>query len=86
MTDKQMLDAILEAYTTWKETLGAVPSVSDRLGMTDDECYAMMDCYEKEIANLEHNFFTLMDEAVDRAWTNATFEEDEELPMEDFLK
>ena len=23
MTDKQMLDAILEAYTTWKETLGA---------------------------------------------------------------
>ena len=28
----------------------------------------------------------MMDEAVERAWTNATFDEDEELPMEVFLK
>lgn len=46
----------------------------------------IMDSYEKEIANLEHNFFTLMDQAVERAWTNATLDEDEELPMEEFLK
>ena len=78
MTDKQMLDAILEAYTTLKKTLDAMPNSSDRPDA--------MDCYEKEIANLEHNFFTLMDEAVERAWTNATVDEDEEIPMEDFLK
>ena len=86
MTDKQTLDAILEAYTTWKETLAAMPNAPDRLGMTDDECYALMDGYEREIANLEHNFFTLMDEAVERAWTNAALDEDEELQIEDFLK
>ena len=78
MTDKQTLDAILEAYTTWKETLAAMPNASDKP--------EMMDCYEKEIANLEHNFFTLMDEAVERAWTNATADEDEDIPIEDFLK
>ena len=68
MTDKQMLDAILEVYTTWKETLGAVPNASD----TPE----IMDCYEKEIANLEHKFFTLLDEAVERAWRNAQPDED----------
>lgn len=78
MTDKQMLDAILEAYTTWKETLAAMPNASDRPEMLDN--------YEREIANLEHNFFTLMDEAVERAWTNAKFDEDEEIPMEYFLQ
>ena len=77
MTDKQMLDAILEAYTTWKETHAAMPNASDKP--------EMMDCYEKEIANLEHKFFTLLDQAVERAWTNATVDE-EEIPMEDFLK
>ena len=78
MTDKQTLDAILEAYTKLKETRAAMPNASDKP--------EIMDGYEKEIANLEYNFFTLMDEAVDRAWTNATFDEDEELPMEEFLK
>ena len=78
MTDKQMLDAILQAYTTWKETLAAMPNATDRP--------EMLDCYEKEIANLEHNFFTLMDEAVERAWTNAKFDEDEEIPMDELLK
>lgn len=78
MTDEQMLDSILDAYTTWKETLGAMPKSSDKP--------EMMDNYEKEIAHLEHNFFTLLDQAVERAWTNATFDEDEELLMEDFLK
>lgn len=86
MTDKQMLDAILEAYTNWKETLGAIPNASDRLEMTDDEYDDMMDGYKKEIANLEHDFFILIDKAVERAWTNATFDEDEEIPMEEFLK
>ena len=76
MTDKQMLDAILEAYTTWKETHAAMPNASDKPDL--------MDCYEKEIANLEHNFFTLMDEAVERAWRNA--QPEEELQIEDFLK
>ena len=78
MTDKETLDAILEAYTTLKKTLGAMPNASDKP--------EMLDGYEKEIANLEHNFFTLMDEAVERAWINATFDEDEELPVEEFLK
>ena len=78
MTDTETLDAILEAYTAWKETLAAMSNASDRPDA--------MDCYEKEIANLEHNFFTLMDEAVERAWTNATFDEDEEIPVEEFLK
>ena len=78
MTDKQMLNAILEAYTTWKETLAAMPNASDEP--------EIMDCYEKEIANLEHNFFTLMDQAVERAWTNAQLDEDEEIQIEDFLK
>ena len=78
MTDTQTLNAILEAYTTWKETRAAVPNASDKPEIMDD--------YEKEIANLEHNFFTLMDEAVERAWTNAQLDEDEELPVEEFLK
>ena len=78
MTDTQMLDAILEAYTTWKETHAAMPNASDKPEMIDG--------YEKEIANLEHNFFTLMDEAVERAWTNAQPDEDEEIPMDYFLK
>ena len=78
MTDKQMLNAILEAYTTLKETLAAMPNASDRP--------EMMDGYEKEIANLEHDFFTLMDEAVERAWINAKFDEDEEIPMDELLK
>ena len=89
MTDKQMLDSILEAYTTWKETLGAMPNSSDMHDLTDDECYAMMDNYEKEIANLEHKFFTLLDEAVERAWRNAQRDDEdeyEEIPMEYFLK
>ena len=78
MTDKQMLDAILEAYTNWKETLAARPNASDR--------FDIIDSYEKEIANLEHDFFTLLDEAVERAWTNATFDEDEDIPIDEFLK
>ena len=78
MTDTQMLNAILEAYTTWKKTIAAMPNASDR----PEE----MDGYEKEIAHLEHDFFTLMDEAVERAWRNEALDEDEEIPMEEFLK
>ena len=76
MTDKQMLDAILEAYTIWTETHAAMHNSSDKPDLIDG--------YEKEIANLEHNFFTLLDQAVERAWRNATV--DEELPIEEFLK
>ena len=78
MTDTQTLNAILEAYTTLKETLAAMPNASDKP--------EMLDCYEKELANLEYDFFTLLDEAVERAWRNATFDEDDEIPMEAFLK
>ena len=78
MTDTQILDAILEAYTTWQDTLRAMSNASDRPDV--------MDGYEKEIANLEHDFFTLMDEAVERAWRNSTFDEDDDIPMEEFLK
>ena len=78
MTDTQMLDAILEAYTTLKKTIAAMPNASDKPDMIDS--------YEREIANLEHAFFTLMDQAVERAWRNATLDEDEALPMEEFLK
>ena len=77
MTDKETLDAILEAYTNWKETRAAMPNASDRP--------EIMDCYEKELANLEHDFFTLMDEAVERAWRNATFDDDEDILVEEFL-
>ena len=69
MDDKQMLDAILDAYTTLKKTIAAMPNASERPDV--------MDCYEKELANIEHDFFTLLDEAVERAWTNATIDEDE---------
>ena len=75
MTDRETLDAILEAYTNWKETLAAMPNASDKP--------EIMDNYEREIANLEYDFFTLMDEAVERAWTNATFEEDIDLIPEE---
>ena len=78
MTDKETLNAILEAYTNLKKTIAAMPNASDR----PEE----MDGYEKEIANLEHDFFTLMDEAVERAWRNSTFDEDEEIPIDAFLK
>ena len=78
MNDTKMLDAILKAYTKWKDTIAAMHNASDK----PEE----MDGYEKEIANLEHDFFTLMDEAVERAWRNSTFDEDEDIPMEAFLK
>ena len=78
MTDTQTLNAILEAYITLKNTITAMPNASDKP--------EMLDCYEKELANLEYDFFTLLDEAVERAWTNATFDEDDEIPMEAFLK
>ena len=75
MTDTQMLNAILESYTTLKKTIAAMLNASDKP--------EIMDNYEKEIANLEYDFFTLLDEAVERAWTNATFEEDIDLIPEE---
>ena len=78
MTDTQTLNAILEAYTNLKKTIAAMPNASDRPDA--------MDGYQKEIANLEYEFFTLLDEAVERAWRNSTFDEDEEIPIDAFLK
>lgn len=76
MTDTQMLNSILEAYTNWQEMIGQIPEASDCLDMTDEQYDHMIDCYDKEIAKLKHEFLKLMDEAVDRAWRNATFDED----------
>ena len=56
MTDTQILDAILKAYTKWNETIRAMSKASDRPDA--------MDCYEKEIANLEYAFFKLIDKAI----------------------
>ena len=56
MTDTQILDGILKAYTKWNETIRAMSKASDRPDV--------MDCYEKEIANLEYAFFRLIDKAI----------------------
>ena len=77
MTDTQTLNAILEAYTNWQETIGEIPEASDYPDMTDERYDHILDCYDKEVAKLKNKFFTLMDEAVDRAWRNATFDEDD---------
>ena len=78
MTDKQILSDILEKYTTLKDTIAAMHNASDKPDA--------MDGYEKELANLEYDFFTLLDEAVERAWRNEAFDEDEEILVEDLLK
>ena len=56
MTDTQTLNAILKAYTKWTDTIAAMSKASDRPDV--------MDCYEKEIANLEYAFFRLIDKAI----------------------
>ena len=64
MTDKQILESILEAYIAWQETIGLVPETSDCLHMTDEQYDAMTENFNKEIARLKNEFFELMDKAV----------------------
>ena len=64
MTDKQILDQILEAYIAWQEEIGLVPETSDRLHLTDEQYDAMMESFNKEIARLKNEFFALMNKAV----------------------
>ena len=63
MTDTQILDQIIEAYTNWQEEIGLVPETSDCLHMTDEQYDAMMESFNKEIARLKNEFFALIDKA-----------------------
>lgn len=63
MTDKQILDQIIEAYIAWQEEIGVLPEEKDCLHMTDEQYDAMTQSYEKEITRLKNEFFALMDKA-----------------------
>ena len=63
MTDTQILESILEAYKNWQEEIGLVPETSDCLHMTDEQYDAMMESFDKEIARLENEFFSLVSKA-----------------------
>ena len=63
MTDTQILESILEAYTNWQEEIGVIPEEKDCFDMTDYEYVAMTQSYEKEITRLKNEFFALMDKA-----------------------
>ena len=63
MTDKQILDQILEAYANWQAEIGIIPEEKDCLHMTDEQYDAMTQSYEKEIARLKNEFFALIDKA-----------------------
>ena len=63
MTDKQILDQIIEAYQDWKAEIGIRPEEKDCFYMTDEQYDAMTESFDKEIARLENEFFSLMDKA-----------------------
>ena len=63
MTDKQILDQILEAYIHWQAEIGVIPEVNDCFYMTDEQYDAMVESYEKEIARLKNEFFSLVSKA-----------------------
>ena len=63
MTDKQILDQIIEAYIAWQEEIGVLPEEKDCVDMTDFEYVKMTQSYEKEITRLKNEFFALMDKA-----------------------
>ena len=63
MTDKQILDQIIEAYIAWQEEIGVLPEEKDCFYMTDEQYEAMTQSYEKEITRLKNEFFALMDKA-----------------------
>ena len=64
MTDKQILESILDAYQHWQAEIGVIPEEKDCFYMTDEQYDAMVESYEKEIARLKNEFFSLMDKAV----------------------
>ena len=63
MTDKQILDQIIEAYIAWQEEIGVLPEEKDCFDMTDFEYVKMTQSYDKEITRLKKEFFALMDKA-----------------------
>ena len=63
MTDTQILDQIIEAYTNWQEEIGVLPEEKDCVDMTDFEYVKMTQSYEKEITRLKNEFFALIDKA-----------------------
>ena len=63
MTDKQILESILEAYIAWQEEIGVLPEEKDCFDMTDFEYAKMMQSYDKEITRLKNEFFSLMNKA-----------------------
>ena len=63
MTDKQILDQIIEAYIAWQEEIGLIPETSECLHMTDEQYDAMMESFNKEITRLKNEFFALIDKA-----------------------
>ena len=63
MTDTQILDQIIEAYTNWQEEIGIIPEVNDCFYMTDEQYDAMTESFDKEIARLENEFFSLVSKA-----------------------
>ena len=63
MTDTQILDQIIEAYTNWQAEIGVIPEEKDCFYMTDEQYDAMVESYDKEITRLKKEFFALMDKA-----------------------
>ena len=63
MTDKQILDQIIEAYENWQAEIGILPEEKDCFDMTDQEYVKMTQSYEKEIARLKNEFFELVSKA-----------------------
>ena len=63
MTDKQILNQIIEAYIAWQEEIGVLPEEKDCFDMTDQEYVKMTQSYEKEIARLKNEFFELVSKA-----------------------
>ena len=63
MTDKQILDQIIEAYEDWQAEIGILPEAKDCFYMTDQEYDKMTQSFEKEIARLKNKFFELVSKA-----------------------
>ena len=63
MTDKQILDQIIEAYEYWQAEIGILPEEKDCFDMTDEQYDAMIESFNKEIARLENKFFELVSKA-----------------------
>ena len=73
MTDKQILDQILEAYIAWQEEIAAFPDRSERPEMTDEEYDALSEKYDDAIKKSERHVFELLDSALSRAEEDPDF-------------